>query len=100
MHDAPSLTSEANAANTSATPSPKPARKERQPAQLPYLQRLMQRRTPVLVYLLNGQRLRGVLGGFDDNTLLLDQLLVYKHTITTVVPDGTGDRPRGRAAWR
>lgn len=45
---------------------------------------------PVTIYLSNGFQLRGLVKGFDSFTVILDsegkQMLVYKHSITTVTP--------------
>lgn len=44
----------------------------------------------VSVYLVNGFQLRGTVKGFDNFTVILDcegkQMLVYKHSITTINP--------------
>jgi host factor-I protein len=45
----------------------------------------------VTIYLVNGVQLRGIVRGFDSFTVLLDSpgkptQLVYKHSITSVVP--------------
>lgn len=44
----------------------------------------------VSVYLVNGFQLRGTVKGFDNFTVVLDcegkQMLVYKHSITTINP--------------
>jgi host factor-I protein len=45
----------------------------------------------VTIYLVNGVQLRGVVRGFDSFTVLLDSpgkstQLVYKHSITSIVP--------------
>ncbi|MFZ3587835.1 RNA chaperone Hfq [Bacillus sp. DJP31] len=44
----------------------------------------------VTVYLLNGFQLRGLVKGFDNFTVLLEsdgkQQLIYKHAISTFVP--------------
>ncbi len=43
-----------------------------------------------IVYLVNGVQLRGVITGFDNFTILLEdesrQQMVYKHAVTTVQP--------------
>lgn len=47
-------------------------------------------KVPVTIYLSNGFQLRGYVKGFDSFTVILDsegkQMLVYKHSITTVTP--------------
>ena len=44
----------------------------------------------VTIYLINGFQLKGFVKGFDSFTVILDsegkQMLVYKHSITTVTP--------------
>lgn len=43
-----------------------------------------------IIYLVNGVQLRGVIRGFDNFTILLEeesrQQIVYKHAVTTVQP--------------
>ncbi|WP_460278238.1 RNA chaperone Hfq [Clostridium sp. CTA-5] len=45
---------------------------------------------PVVIYLSNGFQLKGFVQGFDSFTVILDsdgnQMLIYKHAITTVTP--------------
>lgn len=47
--------------------------------------------TLVSIYLTNGFQLRGVVKGFDNFTVILDsegkQMMVYKHSITTITPN-------------
>lgn len=48
-------------------------------------------RTPVSVYLVNGIQLRGVICGFDEDSILLNSLsscLIYKHAISTISASG------------
>jgi host factor-I protein len=55
-----------------------------------YLNQLRKDKTPVVVYLTNGVRLRGVIKGFDNFVLVLKetgQQLIYKHAISTIVPE-------------
>lgn len=44
----------------------------------------------VSIYLVNGFQLKGTVKGFDNFTVILDcegkQMLVYKHSITTITP--------------
>jgi host factor-I protein len=44
----------------------------------------------VVIYLMNGFKLHGFVNGFDSFTVVLDQegeqMLIYKHAITTVNP--------------
>lgn len=55
-----------------------------------YLNQLRKDKTPVVVYLTNGVRLKGTLKGFDSFVILLKdaaQQLIYKHAVSTIVPE-------------
>ena len=55
-----------------------------------FLNQLRKGRTPVVVYLTNGVRLKGVIKGFDNFVIVLKettQQLIYKHAISTIVPE-------------
>jgi host factor-I protein len=55
-----------------------------------YLNQLRKDKTPVVVYLTNGVRLKGIIKGFDNFVILLKentQSLIYKHAISTIVPE-------------
>ncbi|MGW8272426.1 MAG: RNA chaperone Hfq [Thermodesulfovibrionales bacterium] len=55
-----------------------------------YLNLLRKERIPVIVYLTNGVRLKGVIRGFDNFVVLLkeaSQQLIYKHAISTIIPE-------------
>jgi host factor-I protein len=55
-----------------------------------YLNQLRKDKTPVLVYLTNGVRLKGVVKGFDNFVIVLreaTQQLIYKHAVSTIVPE-------------
>jgi host factor-I protein len=55
-----------------------------------YLNQLRKDKTPVVVYLTNGVRLRGVVKSFDSFVILLEestQSLIYKHAVSTIVPE-------------
>jgi len=55
-----------------------------------YLNQLRKDKTPVVVYLTNGVRLRGVIKAIDNFVLVLketSQQLIYKHAISTIVPE-------------
>jgi host factor-I protein len=55
-----------------------------------YLNQLRKDKLPVLVYLTNGVRLKGVVKAFDNFVILLkdaNQQLVYKHAVSTIVPE-------------
>lgn len=55
-----------------------------------FLNSARKNKIPVTIYLSNGFQLRGFVKGFDSFTVILDsegkQMLVYKHSITTVTP--------------
>ena len=65
-----------------------------------FLLRSRRDRVPVTLFLMNGFQLRGVITGFDAFVVVLDtegkQQVIYKHAISTVVPqypvDMTADR--------
>lgn len=55
-----------------------------------YLNQLRKEKIPVVVYLTNGVRLKGVIKGFDNFVILLkdaNQQLIYKHAISTIIPE-------------
>ncbi|UCE79019.1 MAG: RNA chaperone Hfq [Nitrospiraceae bacterium] len=55
-----------------------------------YLNQLRKDKIPVVVYLTNGVRLKGLIKGFDTFVILLketSQQLVYKHAVSTIVPE-------------
>jgi len=55
-----------------------------------YLNCLRKEKIPVLIYLTNGTRLKGIIKGFDNFMVLLkqeNQQLIYKHAISTIVPE-------------
>ncbi len=55
-----------------------------------YLNQLRKDKTPVIIYLMNGVRLRGIIKGFDNFVILLEesiQSLIYKHAVSTIVPE-------------
>lgn len=55
-----------------------------------YLNCLRKEKIPVLIYLTNGTRLKGIIKGFDNFVVLLkqeNQQLIYKHAISTIVPE-------------
>lgn len=55
-----------------------------------FLNALRMQRVPVTLFLVNGFQQRGVVSSFDGFTLLLlsegKQYLIYKHAISTIVP--------------
>jgi len=55
-----------------------------------YLNQLRKDKTPVVIYLTNGVRLKGIIKGFDNFVILLKEnthLLIYKHALSTIVPE-------------
>ena len=55
-----------------------------------YLNSLRKGKVPVLIYLVNGTRLKGVITGFDNFVILLqqsNQQLIYKHAVSTISPE-------------
>jgi len=44
----------------------------------------------VVIYLTNGFQLKGLVKGFDNFTVILDndgkQMMVYKHAVSTIIP--------------
>jgi host factor-I protein len=55
-----------------------------------YLNQLRKDKIPDVVYLTNGVRLKGLIKGFDTFVILLketSQQLVYKHAVSTIVPE-------------
>lgn len=55
-----------------------------------FLNNARKSRTNVSIFLVNGFQLKGTVKGFDNFTVVLDcdgkQMLVYKHSITTITP--------------
>ena len=55
-----------------------------------YLNQLRKEKMPVVIYLTNGVRLKGVIKAFDTFVILLKettQQLIYKHAVSTIVPE-------------
>jgi host factor-I protein len=55
----------------------------------PFLNTLRKEKVPVSIYLVNGIKLQGTIDSFDQFVVLLKNILsqmVYKHSISTVVP--------------
>ena len=61
-----------------------------------FLNELRVQRIPVTLFLVNGFQQRGVVSSFDGFTLLLlsegKQYLIYKHAISTIVPQTKVER--------
>ena len=54
-----------------------------------FLQTLAEEQMPVSIFLVNGIKLHGTVGSFDDHVIMLKNTItqmVYKHAISTVVP--------------
>ena len=54
------------------------------------MNQLRKEKIPVVVYLTNGVRLKGIVKGFDNFVVLLkeaNEQLIYKHAISTVIPE-------------
>lgn len=55
-----------------------------------FLKQLRKEKIPVIIYLTNGVRLKGVIKGFDNFVILLKEhnlSLIYKHSVSTIVPE-------------
>jgi len=55
-----------------------------------YLNQLRKEKTPVVIYLTNGVRLKGIIKGFDNFVIVVKentQSLIYKHAISTILPE-------------
>jgi host factor-I protein len=55
-----------------------------------YLNQLRKDKIPVVIYLTNGVRLKGVVKAFDSFVILIKettQQLIYKHAVSTIVPE-------------
>lgn len=63
-----------------------------QSLQEPFLNQLRKERIPVSIYLVNGIKLQGQVESFDQFVVLLKNTvnqMVYKHAISTIVPQRT-----------
>ena len=59
-----------------------------------FLNQLRKEKIPVVIYLTNGVRLKGVVKGFDSFVILLkesNEQLIYKHAVSTIVPERSVD---------
>jgi len=55
-----------------------------------FLNQLRKEKVPLTIFLMNGVRLKGILKSFDNFVVLLkdtSQQLIYKHAISTIVPE-------------
>ncbi len=57
-----------------------------------FLNHVRKNKTPLTVFLINGVKLQGIVTWFDQSTMLLRReghsQLVYKHAISTIMPQG------------
>ena len=56
-----------------------------------FLNQVRKEKTPVVVYLTNGVRLKGAIKGFDNFVILLKDAaiqMIYKHAVSTIIPEG------------
>ncbi len=55
-----------------------------------FLNQIRKENAAVIIYLINGFQLRGLVRGFDNFTVVIEndgkQQLVYKHAISTITP--------------
>ena len=54
-----------------------------------FLELLSKENVPVSIFLVNGIKLHGIVGEFDDHIIMLKNSItqmVYKHAVSTVVP--------------
>jgi host factor-I protein len=57
-----------------------------------FLKALIEEQLPVSIFLVNGIKLHGTVGAYDDQVIMLKNTItqmVYKHSISTVVPSRT-----------
>ena len=57
------------------------------------LNQVRREQIPVWINMLDGEKRKGVVKGFDSFTIILesaegDQVLVYKHAISSIIPQG------------
>ncbi|MDX2164211.1 MAG: RNA chaperone Hfq [Gammaproteobacteria bacterium] len=54
-----------------------------------FLSNLAEKKTPVAIYLKNGIKLKGTIGGFDVHAIFLQepsQQVIYKSSVSTIAP--------------
>jgi host factor-I protein len=59
-----------------------------------FLNQLRKEKIPVVIYLTNGVRPKGVVKAFDSFVILLkeaNEQLIYKHAVSTIVPEKSLD---------
>ena len=55
-----------------------------------FLNQMRKEKIPVTMYLVNGARISGTIKGFENFVILIkqeNQQLVYKHAISTIIPE-------------
>lgn len=56
-----------------------------------FLNRVRKNGIEITIFLVNGYQLKGIVQGFDNYTIILEsegkQQLIYKHAISTIVPN-------------
>jgi host factor-I protein len=58
--------------------------------QASFLNHVRKEKIPVVVYLTNGTRLKGVIKSFDNFMIFMqgeNQQFIYKHAISTIIPE-------------
>ena len=85
------MATEQRSTSTPKQRTPREAKGPQPDLQVICLQRLLEAEAEVFVFLLNGTRMQGFIGGFDNHTVLLQQpgawkQLVYKQGIASIVP--------------
>lgn len=60
-----------------------------------FLNKLRRAKIPVTIFLVNGFQLKGIVKGFDNYTIALEnegtQNIIYKHAISTMIPANNVD---------
>ena len=55
-----------------------------------FLNNARKSKVPLTIHLMNGFQLKGLVKGFDNFTVILDcdgkQMMIYKHSISTITP--------------
>ncbi|BAC24330.1 hfq [Wigglesworthia glossinidia endosymbiont of Glossina brevipalpis] len=73
-----------------------------QSLQDPFLNTLRRERIPVSIYLVNGIKLQGYIESFDQFVILLKNSIsqmIYKHAISTVVPNHTNNQEHNQSQY-
>ena len=55
-----------------------------------FLNQIRKDKIPVVIYLTNGVRLKGLIKGFDNFVILLKEhnlVLIYKHSVSSIIPE-------------